>query len=233
MLGKSRRVLRVQSYARSRRPLHLVLVFRVYSIEFWRTPRPWGQRLPSTHCLARETADFQLRAAAAISRPDDDAWDELAAQVAIASVGLTQRMQESGAVSSRAESKVADAVRLIEAGPDAALSLDSLARQAGMSPYHFLRVFSAVSSDPHQYAARAAETSGCALAARRAVANHRHRARLGLPRRVVNFNHAFRTEFGVSPRRYRSEGSFAWSSGVSISMNAPRSSTGTSPSCVA
>jgi AraC family transcriptional regulator len=152
----------------------------------------------------RQTADLSTRAAAAINGTDDDAWDELAAQAAIASVRLTRRAPQSPPqVSSRAESKVADAVHLIEAGPEAALSLDSLARHARMSPYHFLRVFSAVSGlTPHQYVRRAR--------LRRAAVRL-----LGEPARIIdialdsgfgdvsNFNHAFRAEFGVSPRQYR------------------------------
>ena len=134
----------------------------------------------------RETAALSTRAAAAINRPDDDAWDEVAAQVAIASVGLSQRTVQSPAkVSSRAESRVADAVRLIERRTRGS-SLARFARQTGwhepvsLSPgvQRRLRAYSAPVC-----ASRAAETSGCAPA-RRAGANHRYRARLGLPRRV-------------------------------------------------
>jgi len=154
----------------------------------------------------RETAAIATRAAAAISRPDDDAWDELAAQVAIASIALMQRTTQtpSPQVSSRVESKVADAVRLIEAGPEAALSLDSLARQAGLSPYHFLRVFSAVSGlTPHQYVRRAR----LRRAAVRLLVEPTRIIDIALDsgfHDVSNFNHSFRVEFGVSPRRYRS-----------------------------
>jgi AraC-like DNA-binding protein len=152
----------------------------------------------------RETAVLSTRAAAAVSRPDDYAWDELAAQVATSSIGLTERAGRSPAqVSRRAESKVADAVRLIEEDPEASLSLDALSRQAGMSPYHFLRVFNAVSGlTPHQYVRRAR----LRRAAVRLLVEPARIIDIALDsgfRDVSNFNHAFRAEFGVSPRRYR------------------------------
>jgi len=152
----------------------------------------------------RETTVLSTRAAAAISRPDDDEWDEFAAQVAIAAVGLTEHTVPSPAqVSRRAESRVADAVRLIEENPEASLSLDVLARQAGMSPYHFLRVFNAVSGlTPHQYVRRAR----LRRAAVRLLIEPTRVIDVALDsgfRDVSNFNHAFRSEFGVSPRRYR------------------------------
>jgi len=152
----------------------------------------------------RETAAISTRAEAAICRPDDDAWDEFAAQVAITSVGMTQRTPRSSSpVSRRGVSKVADVVRLIEAGPEASLSLDSLAGQAGMSPCHFLRVFSAVTGlTPHQYVRRAR----LRRAAARLLRDPARIIDVALDsgfRDVSNFNHAFRAEFGVSPRRYR------------------------------
>jgi len=95
-------------------------------------------------------------------------------------------------------------VRLIEAGPEGALSLDSLARHAGMSPYHFLRVFNAVSGlTPHQYVRRAR----LRRAAVRLLVEPTRVIDIALDsgfRDVSNFNHAFGAEFGVSPRRYRS-----------------------------
>jgi AraC family transcriptional regulator len=152
----------------------------------------------------REISTLSTRATAAISKRDGHPWDELAALVATTSVALTQGLPRRPApVSKRAESKVADAVRRIELAPDAALSLDSLADAAGISPYHFLRVFSGVCGvTPHQYVRRARL---------RRAAEHL----LAEPSRIIdialdsgfsdvsNFNHAFRAEFGVSPRRYR------------------------------
>ena len=46
----------------------------------------------------------------------------------------------------RHERQITAALRRIEAAADAALSLAELAREAGMSPYHFLRLFRGLSA---------------------------------------------------------------------------------------
>jgi AraC family transcriptional regulator len=99
--------------------------------------------------------------------------------------------------------RVTAAVRRIERDPDDALSLRSLAREARLSPYHFLRTFERITGvTPHQYVLR--------VRLRRAAT-----ALATEPGKVVdvalesgfgdlsNFNRAFRAEFGVSPRAYR------------------------------
>lgn len=146
---------------------------------------------------------LSTRAAAAVGRRGA-AWDELAALVAAASIELTHDARpHRSRVSRRAESRIADAVRQIEAGPDAALSLESLASGAGMSPYHFLRVFSSVCGvTPHQYVRRAR----LRRAAVRLLEEPSQIIDIALDSGfgdVSNFNHAFRAEFGVSPRQYR------------------------------
>ena len=99
--------------------------------------------------------------------------------------------------------RVTAAVRRIERDPDDALSLRSLAREARLSPYHFLRTFERITGvTPHQYVLR--------VRLRRAAT-----ALATEPGKVIdvalesgfgdlsNFNRAFRAEFGVSPRAYR------------------------------
>ena len=79
-----------------------------------------------------------------------------------------------------------------------------MAREAGLSPYHFLRTFERLTGvTPHQYVLRA-----------RACVK-RPRGWLTEPGKVLdvaldcgfgdvsNFNRAFRAEFGVSPRMFR------------------------------
>jgi AraC family transcriptional regulator len=152
----------------------------------------------------RETSTLSTRAAAAVRKRDGQPWDEFAALVATTSVALTQGSpRRPASVSKRAESKVADAVRQIELAPDAALTLDSLADAAGMSPYHFLRVFSAACGvTPHQYVRRAR----LRRAAEQLLAEPSRIIDIALDSGfsdVSNFNHAFRAEFGVSPSSYR------------------------------
>jgi AraC-like DNA-binding protein len=80
--------------------------------------------------------------------------------------------------------------------------LDSLARQAGLSPYHFLRTFQRVTGvTPHQFVLRARLRE----AAVRLTTERRNVLDIALDcgfGDVSNFNRAFRTEFGVNPRRY-------------------------------
>jgi transcriptional regulator GlxA family with amidase domain len=97
-------------------------------------------------------------------------------------------------------------VRLLEQRAAEPLALETLAREAGLSPFHFLRTFEDLTgATPHQYLRR--------LRLRRAALRL-----LSSPSKVLdvaldsgfgdvsNFNRAFRTEFGVSPREYRRTG---------------------------
>lgn len=104
---------------------------------------------------------------------------------------------------SAAMKRVSDVVRLMEGEPDGRQTLRELADAAGLSPYHFLRSFSAITgTTPHQYILRA-------RLRRAAVRLRVDDARIldialgcGFDD-LSNFNRAFRAEFGESPRRYR------------------------------
>jgi AraC-like DNA-binding protein len=102
-----------------------------------------------------------------------------------------------------AEARVARAVRVFDRHPDAEWSLRRLARHAGLSPYYFLRTFERVTGiTPHQYVMRGRLRE----AATRLVTERRHVLDVALDcgfADVSNFNRAFRTEFGVSPRVFR------------------------------
>jgi AraC family transcriptional regulator len=101
--------------------------------------------------------------------------------------------------------RVTDVVRLMEREPDGlrTLTLRALADAAGLSPYHFLRSFSAITgATPHQYVLRAR--------LRRAAVRLRVEDTRILDIALgcgfddlSNFNRAFRAEFGASPRGYR------------------------------
>lgn len=97
------------------------------------------------------------------------------------------------------------AVRRIEQRLDEEVTLGNLAREAGLSAYHFLRTFVGVTGvTPHQYVLR----TRLREAAMRLNDSKTKILDLALDcgfGDVSNFNHAFRKEFGVSPRAYREQ----------------------------
>jgi AraC family transcriptional regulator len=79
-----------------------------------------------------------------------------------------------------------------------------LAREARLSPSHFLRTFERLTGvTPHQYVRRTRLRNAAAqlVGSRAKVLNIALNSGLG---DVSDFNRAFRKEFGVSPRVYRS-----------------------------
>jgi AraC-like DNA-binding protein len=99
--------------------------------------------------------------------------------------------------------RVTRVVRRIERHPDSGLALGSLAQEAGLSPYHFLRAFQSVTGiTPHQYVRRARLRA----AATRLTIEGAKVLDVALDSGFGDlsaFNRAFRWEFGVSPRAYR------------------------------
>jgi AraC-like DNA-binding protein len=105
--------------------------------------------------------------------------------------------------SRRDERRITDVLRWIETDAHERLGLADLARQAGMSPYHFLRTFrQVVGMTPHQYVLR----------------TRLHRAAVRLRRSnepistiafesgfddLSTFNRRFRRIVGASPGSYR------------------------------
>jgi AraC family transcriptional regulator len=167
-------------------------------LEF-RTPR-----LPPVRALSPLIA----RACAALSTdgPVGMPWEELSVQLAAQTVQLVSDLgAHSNDAPPSAVARVTRAVRAIERDPDTSLMLGRLAREAGLSPYHFLRTFERLTGlTPHQYVLRARLREAAIR-----LAETEQRARIldialdsGFGD-VSNFNRAFRTEFGVTPRAYR------------------------------
>jgi AraC family transcriptional regulator len=94
-------------------------------------------------------------------------------------------------------------VRMIEAHSSTDLTLVRLAREARLSPFHFLRIFESLTgATPHQYLLR----SRLRVAATRLATESTRILDVALDAGfgdVSNFNRAFRGEFGVSPSFYR------------------------------
>jgi AraC-like DNA-binding protein len=84
-------------------------------------------------------------------------------------------------------------------------SLTRLARDAGMSPYHFARVFRELAGiPPHQYLLRRRLRAAAAMLLEGAPITETCFA-VGF-RSLSHFIHTFRRAFGVAPSRFRSQG---------------------------
>jgi AraC family transcriptional regulator len=141
----------------------------------------------------------------------DVSFEELALDV-VAKVGTVLAVLDSAArptrrlrsPSRRDQQRVTEALRRIEAESDRALSLQDLAGDAAMSPYHFLRVFRAVAgTTPHQFllhtrlqrAAARLRGSQDTIASIAADAGFTD---------LSTFNRRFRRLIGANPSAYRS-----------------------------
>ena len=129
-------------------------------------------------------------------------WEEIGIELASLALEFANR-EPNRRNFPAAEARVTRVLRMIESRPDLDHRLDSLAREARLSRYHFLRVFQQLTGlTPHQYLLRA----------------RLRRAAIHLmlePARVLdialdsgfadvsNFNHAFHAEFGMNPRSFR------------------------------
>jgi AraC-like DNA-binding protein len=152
----------------------------------------------------RELSPFVARALPALGGKEQLAWEELAVHL----VTRTARMV-SGLSSDRraptpsAVARVTRAVRRIECHPDGELTLAGLSREAGLSPYHFLRTFESVTGvTPHQYVLRARLRQAAMQLALEPARVLDVALDCGFGD-VSNFNRSFRAEFGVSPGAYR------------------------------
>ncbi len=159
----------------------------------------------------RELSSVVTKACAGLAAAGEGSaaiWEELgiqlAAQVTQITRGFSGRAKEVASPS--AVRGVARAVRWIEKNSDSALTLGEMAQLAGLSPYHFLRTFEQVTGvTPHQYVRR----TRLREAAIRLATEPEKVLDIALDcgfGDVSNFNRAFREEFGVSPRHYRSQG---------------------------
>jgi AraC-like DNA-binding protein len=131
-------------------------------------------------------------------------WEEMAVRLATRVVRLTARIPPGPrALLPGAAARVTRTIRSIEQQPGAGLTLNQLARLAGLSPYHFLRIFQGLTGiTPHQYVMRS-RLREAALRLRAAPDRVLDVALDSGFGDVSNFNRAFRTEFGVTPTRFR------------------------------
>jgi len=160
-------------------------------------------RVPSL----RSSSPLIAQACAGAAEVGEPVWDELAVELAVATLdatgALTRAVQPASAA---AWSRVAQTVRLIDDAPGAPHTLASLAAAAGLSEFYFLRTFQRVTGvTPHQYLLRVRLRAA-------ALRLHDDSAKIvdvaldcGF-NDLSNFNHAFRAEFASSPRTWRARG---------------------------
>ena len=161
----------------------------------------------------RELSPIVARACAGLAgsanaRGDDIAWEEISLHLAARAVQLAAGIPPSpGDGPPSAMARVTRAVRRIERQPDDGLSLASLAREAGLSPYHFLRTFERLTGvTPHQYVLRMRLREAAVRLAVEPAKILDVALDCGFGD-VSNFNRNFRAEFGASPRGYRRQSS--------------------------
>ena len=131
-------------------------------------------------------------------------WDELSVRLAAETVKRVHGLSASeSAVPPSTVARVTRTVRMIERQADSELPLESLAREAGLSPYHFLRAFARLTGvTPHQYVRRMRlrEAAVRLASEKEKVLDVAFDCGFG---DVSNFNRAFRSEFGANPRSWK------------------------------
>jgi AraC family transcriptional regulator len=157
----------------------------------------------------RELSGLVSRACGALVRSSsglaDDAWDELSMLLAMQAARLANGRPRVSWPSG-AEARVTRAVRLIDRDPSATLGLEDLARQARLSPWHFLRTFERLTGlTPHQYVRRARLRDAAVRLAVGSATVLDISGECGFGD-ISNFNRAFRAEFGCTPGAYRAAG---------------------------
>jgi len=159
-------------------------------------------RLPPLRALSR----VAVAAFRGLASPDRAPWEEICLALAARAIRLDRGLapgQPSAQPSAIAQ--VTRIVRSIEHNPDDAHRLSTLAAEARLSPYHFLRTFQCVTGvTPHQYLLR----SRLRIAAVRLVTQRRKVVDVAFSSGfgdVSNFNRMFRAEFGATPRSFQTD----------------------------
>jgi AraC family transcriptional regulator len=157
-------------------------------------------RLPPLRALAPLTA----RAATAMAK--QDSIEEVALELAGAVVRMAGDLRRDARKAAPDATPISRVLRQLESRIAQPQALSELARTAGLSRYHFLRVFKGVTGvTPHQWLLRARLRE----AARRLTTSRDPITDIALDvgfEDLSNFIRSFRAEFGVSPSRYRAAG---------------------------
>ena len=130
--------------------------------------------------------------------------DELALRIIERVIAaMTGDRQAPAAPTGRETRRVIEAIRLVESDAARPLELKEMAAVAGMSKYHFLRVFRRLTGmTPHRYliSARLRRAALALASSRRPVIAVALDAGFG---DLSTFNKTFRAAFGLTPTQYR------------------------------
>lgn len=130
-------------------------------------------------------------------------WEYIARELAVSALEIAGGARINTGTMAAAEARVTRVLRMIESRLDQDHELSSLAREAKLSRYHFLRLFQQLTGlTPHRYILRAR----LRRAAERLLLEPTKVVEIALDcgfGDISNFNHAFNAEFGVNPRSYR------------------------------
>jgi len=150
----------------------------------------------------RSTGLF-ARAAAMLGGSTTLSWEELSLDVAATALQLSTHAPISRRVPPQALRRVTESIRQIERKSSEQMKLSSLATEAGLSEFHYLRAFRQVTGvTPHQFLLRARlrEAGARLLAGDDRVIDVALDSGFG---DLSNFNHAFRAEVGATPTQFR------------------------------
>ncbi len=154
---------------------------------------------------ARELSPLVARALSGAEK-NAMAWEELAIALAARAAHVAgESAANATPLPAGALARVTRVVRRLDLTLHAPHTVESLACEARLSRFHFLRTFERLTGlTPHQYILRARLRQ----AAVRLLRDNDHVLDIALDcgfGDVSNFNRAFRTEFGMSPRAYRAQ----------------------------
>jgi AraC-like DNA-binding protein len=165
-----------------------------------------ASRVPPT----RQSAALVAAITTALAGGTRVSWEETAMDVAVAALQASHDDPRAAATLTApprtALRRVTHVVREIERDPAAERALETLADEAELSAFQFLRAFRRLTgTTPHQYVLRARLRESAATLR----TTDRKILEIALAcgfNDLSNFNHAFRAEFGASPRAYRAAG---------------------------
>lgn len=160
-------------------------------------------RLPMTRQLTPMIAGIERLAHGPLPLALDEAVCRLAETVI---AGLSGHRPSPPSVGGRDERRIADVLRYIENRSADPIDLDALASIAGMSKFHFLRIFrKVVEMTPYQYvlAIRMRRAAILLTTSSETVASIGFDAGFG---DLSTFTTRFRVLFGISPTTYRRRG---------------------------